>query len=52
MVNTVVEIYLGLVTGMPMLQALALQLAWALALMAAARLALRLGQRKLVIQGG
>lgn len=51
-VNTVVEIYLGLLDGPAMLAALASQLAWGVALTAACMLALRAGVRRLVILGG
>jgi ABC-2 type transport system permease protein len=52
MVNTVVEVYLGVLTGPALLQALLVQIAWIAALMAAVQLALRAGMRQLVIQGG
>jgi len=52
MVNTVTEIYLGLLTGPALFQALLTQLAWALALSAAGALVMRAGVRRLVIQGG
>jgi ABC-2 type transport system permease protein len=52
MVNTVVEVYLGLLTGPALLQALLLQLLWVVILVAAAQLVLRAGVRQLVIQGG
>jgi ABC-2 type transport system permease protein len=51
-VNTVIEIYLGVVTGPALLQALGFQLLWFLILSAACQLVLRAGVRKLVIQGG
>ena len=52
MVNTPIEIYLGLLDGPGLLVALGEQLLWAVILIAAARLVLRAGVRKLVIQGG
>jgi ABC-2 type transport system permease protein len=52
MVNTVVEIYLGLLTGPEILAALASQLFWAVALIVTSQLVLRLGIKRLVIQGG
>ena len=52
MINTVVEVYLGLLDGPARLSALAAQLLWAAILYALARLVLAAGVRKLVIQGG
>lgn len=52
MVNTVVEVYLGVVTGPALVQALLVQLAWAVILIGAGQLVLRAGVRQLVIQGG
>lgn len=51
-VNTVVEVYLGLLSGSALLRALLAQLIWACALAAAGQLVLRAGVRRLVIQGG
>ncbi|RPI86403.1 MAG: ABC transporter permease [Chloroflexi bacterium] len=51
-VNTVVEIYLGLLSGPEILMALGGQALWAAVLIAAGQLVLQLGIRKLVIQGG
>jgi ABC-2 type transport system permease protein len=51
-VNSIVEIYLGLLEGPEILSTLGLQLAWAVALCAACLLALRAGVRRLVILGG
>ncbi len=51
-VNTVVEVYLGVLTGPGLLRALGGQLLWLAILVAACQLALRAGVRKLVIQGG
>lgn len=52
MVNTVVEIYLGNIQGVQIVTALFIQLGWFAALWLLARLALRAGVRRLVIQGG
>jgi len=52
LVNTVVEIYLGVLTGPEMLRALGAQLLWIAILFLASQLVLRAGVRKLVIQGG
>ena len=52
MVNTVVEIYLGLVRGPALAGALALQSLWLVILYGAARWLLAAGLKKLVIQGG
>ncbi len=51
-INTTVEIYLGVLTGPAVPQALLAQLAWFLALAGLAQVVLRLGVRRLVIQGG
>ena len=51
-VNTVVEVYLGVVTGPEMARALGFQLLWFLILLTACQITLRAGVRKLVIQGG
>ena len=52
MLNTVVEIYLGAVTGMELVKALLAQVAWAVALIIVCQLTLRLGTKRLVILGG
>ncbi|MBI1802166.1 MAG: ABC-2 family transporter protein, partial [Chloroflexi bacterium] len=52
LINTEVEIYLGIVGGPALLGALAGQLFWFLALAALSRLVLAAGVKKLVIQGG
>lgn len=52
MVNTVVEIYLGLVDGWAMLNLILQQAFWAAALYIVAQFVLRAGVRRLVIQGG
>jgi ABC-2 type transport system permease protein len=52
MVNTSVEIYLGLLTGPALWQALLAQLGWFILLALLGHLALRAGVRRLVIQGG
>lgn len=52
MVNTSAEIYLGLLTGPALLQALLEQLFWFVILVMMGQLVLRVGIRRLVIQGG
>jgi len=52
MVNTVMEIYLGLLTGPALAWALVVQLFWIVILVAICQVTLRAGVRKLVIQGG
>jgi len=52
MVNTVVEIYLGVLSGPELVNALVGQLVWLAILMLLGQLALRAGVRRLVIQGG
>jgi ABC-2 type transport system permease protein len=52
MVNTVVEVYLGVLRGPALIQALLAQLLWFLGLAVAAKLLLRAGVRRLVILGG
>lgn len=52
MVNTPVEIYLGLLSGPELAQALTTQLVWAAALIIAGQVAMNVGLRRLVIQGG
>lgn len=52
MVNTVIEVYLGLLTGPELLWALGTQALWALALAGLGHLLLQRGVRRLVIQGG
>src|SRR3954468_24707431 len=47
-----VNVYLGKYTGLELVGILALQAAWALALLGLARLVIAAGTRKLVIQGG
>ena len=51
-VNTVTEIYLGVVSGTGLIRALGVQLIWVILLFSAGQLTLRAGVRKLVIQGG
>jgi ABC-2 type transport system permease protein len=51
-INSVVEIYLGVLTPAGMVKALLVQVAWIVGLFAAGQLVLRTGMRKLVIQGG
>lgn len=52
MVNTPVEVYLGVVQGPALARALLLQAAWALALVLTCRTLVTLALRRLVIQGG
>ena len=52
MVNTTVEIYLGVLTGWAMLWALLGQVMWLVILIMLGQLVLRAGVRRLVIQGG
>lgn len=52
MVNTSIEVYLGLLTGINLVHALAIQLLWIGALFAASQVILRAGVKRLVIQGG
>lgn len=52
MVNTVVEIYLGNISGMQVVWALLIQLGWFAALWLLMRVVLNAGVRRLVIQGG
>ena len=52
MVNTVVEVYLGVLAGQELVQALGAQLLWIVLLFVTCQCVLRAGVRKLVIQGG
>jgi ABC-2 type transport system permease protein len=52
MINTIVEIYLGVVSGFELLSLLLLQAAWAIGLMIICKLVLWAGIRRLVILGG
>ena len=52
MVNAVVEIYMGVLTGPEIARTLLIQVMWALLLFAASQVVLRAGVRRLVIQGG
>lgn len=52
MLNTVVEVYLGAVTGPALVQALLAQALWALALVALCQVVLGFATRRLVILGG
>ncbi len=52
MVNTVIEVYLGVLTGPELLRALGIQIVWIVILFVACQLVLRAGVRRLVIQGG
>jgi ABC-2 type transport system permease protein len=51
-INTLVEVYLGLLSGPALVSAILGQLAWFVALIAAGQLVLRAGFHRLVIQGG
>jgi ABC-2 type transport system permease protein len=51
-VNTVIEVYLGVLSGPAVVQALAAQIIWVVLLIGVGQLALRAGVRQLVIQGG
>jgi ABC-2 type transport system permease protein len=52
MINTPVEIYLGVKNGSSTINALMLQLFWLAALALVCQVVLRAGVRRLVIQGG
>ena len=52
LINTIVEIYLGLLSRPQALQALLAQVTWIVILVVASQALLRLGVRRLVIQGG
>jgi ABC-2 type transport system permease protein len=52
MINTPIEVYLGLLTGPDLVAALGMQLGWAIGLTLLGQATLRRGVRKLVIQGG
>lgn len=52
MVNTMIEVYLGLLEGADLYLALLVQFAWIVALVLVGQLVLRAGVRKLVILGG
>lgn len=52
MINTVIEMYLGVLKGPALARALLGQLLWVLILAGACQLVLRAGVRRLVIQGG
>ena len=52
MVNTVIEVYLGLVGGIDLLYALLAQFVWAVLLILFGQMILRVGIRRLVILGG
>lgn len=52
MVNTNIEVYLGLLTGAALWQALLVQVFWAVALALLCQVILRRGIRHLVVQGG
>ena len=50
--NTVIEVYLGVLQGPAVVQALLMQVAWATGLILLSQIVLRFGIRKLVILGG
>ncbi len=52
MINTVVEVYLGVLDNQAMMNALLVQCFWVILLVTAAYLVLQAGTRRLVIQGG
>ncbi|MBN1583911.1 MAG: ABC-2 family transporter protein [Anaerolineae bacterium] len=52
MINTVLEVYLGILTGPELFAALGVQLLWIVMLSALGQLVMRAGVRRLVIQGG
>jgi ABC-2 type transport system permease protein len=52
MLNTVVEVYLGILQGTDLVQAIMLQLVWIIILFLAGQVILRAGVRRLVILGG
>jgi ABC-2 type transport system permease protein len=52
MVNAVVEIYMGVLTGPEIARTLLIQIMWALLLFAASQVVLSAGVRRLVLQGG
>ncbi len=52
MVNTIIEVYLGLSTGTQMLRAIAAQGLWALLLFLLSQIVFKAGVKRLVIQGG
>jgi len=51
-VNTIIEVYLGLLTREELIQALSAQVIWVVILFAAGQIVLQAGVRRLVIQGG
>ena len=52
LINTIVEIYLGVISGAELIKILALQIGWAMGLMVLSNLVLKAGVRRLVISGG
>jgi ABC-2 type transport system permease protein len=52
MINTIVEIYLGVLNGPELLRIILLQLGWAVSLLMVSNLILKAGIRRLVILGG
>ena len=51
-INTVIEVYLGVLRGPDLVRALGAQVLWFIVLTIACKLVLRAGVRHLVIQGG
>ena len=52
MVNTVIEVYLGILSGPDLVRALLIQMLWVAILFGLCKLVLRAGVRHLVVQGG
>ena len=52
MVNSIIEVYLGLISGPELLPALSYQALWVLLLVGTGQVVMRLGVRRLVILGG
>jgi ABC-type uncharacterized transport system permease subunit len=52
MVNSIVEVYLGLVTGHELIQAMLAQFIWVVILVILGQMVLRSGIKRLVILGG
>jgi ABC-type uncharacterized transport system permease subunit len=52
MFNTVIEIYLGVLNGQELIQAILYQVLWTLGLIVIGQLILHIGVRRLVVLGG
>jgi ABC-2 type transport system permease protein len=52
MLNTVIEVYLGVVTGLELVKVLLAQVFWVVTLVMLCQVVLRRGTRRLVILGG